>query len=282
MPIRQALLWLSTFPDVAPEQALESACSLVHSLGARLTALLPQLNSDPASWPRVTTAYPVDFGQLMAELVASSESNAATAAKSLTELSRQYAVTLDLRRCLTTPFAPPTPLVDLARLHDLVILPVPESDTLGRSHIQAVLFDSGRPVVLLPSSRKWLNWSGRILVAWDYSREAARALSDALPILATAKEVHVVTVFGEKPIHTTAVATDLEKFLAAHGIKYDLRQVSFDVDDIGDFLMRQAMELGADMLVMGAYGHSRLQEFIFGGATRTALLDPALPLFLSH
>ena len=161
--MRQALLWLPTFPDLAPECAQESACALAQRLGADLTVLLPQLNSDPASWPRVGTAYPVDFGQLMVELVARSELNAAAAAKSLTQLSRQYGVTLDLRRSLTTPYAPPSSLVDLTRLHDVVILPVPEADTLGRSHVQGALFDGGRPVVLLPSSRKWLKWASRIL-----------------------------------------------------------------------------------------------------------------------
>ncbi|HTJ97258.1 MAG TPA: hypothetical protein VL381_07295, partial [Rhodocyclaceae bacterium] len=117
-------------------------------LGARLTTELRQLNSDQATWPMVLGSFPLDFPQLMNELVVKSEANAASSDKSLTRLCAERGVVLDLRRGLTTPYATQAPLVDLARLHDLVILPVPEIDAFDRSCVQAVLFGSGRPVVL--------------------------------------------------------------------------------------------------------------------------------------
>jgi nucleotide-binding universal stress UspA family protein len=280
--IRRTLLSIPTFSGAVPERVLESAATLSHLLGASLAAELPQLNSDPATWHVVIGAFPLDFPNLMNELVVKSEANAAASAHSLTQLCSEFGVVLDMRRSVTTPYASHSRLVDLARVHDLVILPVPEVDAFGPSCVQAVIFGSGRPVVLLPSHGKPLQWLDRIIVAWDWSREAARALSDALPLLALAREVHVVTVFGEKHIETSSVPADLEQFLAAHSAKYSLHQVELDGKSIGDVLMDYADGVNADLLVMGAYGHGRLREFVLGGATREILRDPKLPVFLVH
>lgn len=280
--IREILLSVPTFPDAAPERVLESAATLSQLLGARLTADMRQLNSDQATWPLVVGAFPLDFPQLMHELVAKSEANAAASAKALTELCAQRAVNLDLRRGLTSSFAGQAPLVDLARLHDLVVLPVPESDTPGRDCVRDVVFGGGRPVLLLPSSRKPLHFLDRIVVAWDWSREAARALSDAMPLFSFAREVHILTIFGEKHIETTASRADLERLLASHNVKAACHQRDLGKARIGDALLAYADSVNADLLVMGAYGHGRLQEFVLGGATREILRNPPLPLLLSH
>jgi nucleotide-binding universal stress UspA family protein len=218
----------------------------------------------------------------MQEMVVKSEANAAAAARMLPGIAADCGVKLDLRRLLATPYPSQAPLVDLARLHDLVMLPVPEADAFDRPCVQAVLFGSGRPVVLLPSEHKRLSKLERIVIAWDFSREAARALSDALPLLALAREVQIVTVFGEKHVETTATTGDVEHFLTRHRIKYSLNSISFEGSNIGRFLMDYAVGVDADLLVMGAYGHSRLREFVLGGATREILRDPQLPVLLSH
>lgn len=282
MPIRQILLALSSFPDAAPTQVLEGACALTRALGARLTAQIPQLSSDQSTWPPVIGAFPLDFPQLMNEAVVQSETNAAAMSEILTRLCPEFGLNLDLRRCLTTLHAGGEDMVDLARVHDLIVVPAPETRGLEQSSIQAAIFDSGRPVVLLPSRHKKLQWLDRLVVAWDYSREAARALSDALPLLCMAKQVHVLSVFGEKGIHTTCAANDLDKYLCAHNIKYVLHRETLRTSSISDFLMQYATDQNADMLVMGAYGHSRLREFVLGGATRGVLRDPLIPIFLSH
>jgi nucleotide-binding universal stress UspA family protein len=280
--IREILLSIPTAPDTVSERTLESAIKLVHYLSAHLTARLPQLNSDRATWPLVLGSFPLDFPKLMNELVIKSEANAAASAESLTRLCKEYGVLLDLRRGLTTPMASQAPLMDLARLHDLTILPFPESDGLFPSGVQAVLFGSGRPVMLLPSHRKPLQWLDRVVVAWDWSREAARALAAALPLIALAKDVRVVTVFGEKHIETTSVRADLEKYLSAHQVKYSLEQVELEGRSIGEALVGCADRTNADLVVMGAYGHGRVREFVLGGATREILRDPPLPVFLGH
>jgi len=282
VPIRQTLLSLPSFPDAVPERTLESACTLAQLLNAGLTVQLSQLDSDRARWPVMVGAFGLDFPQLMQELVVKSEANAAAAARMLPGIAADYGVKLDLRRLLATPYPSQAPLVDLARLHDLVMLPVPESDAFDRPCVQAVLFGSGRPVVLLPSQHKRLSRLERVIVAWDFSREAARALSDALPLLTLSHEVRIVTVFGEKHLETTATTADVEHFLTRHQIKYSLNRIAFEGGDIGRFLMDYAEGVDADLLVMGAYGHSRLREFVLGGATRAMLRDPRLPILLSH
>ncbi len=282
MPIRQTLLSLPSFPDAVPERALESAVTLCQLLGAGLTAHLGELDGEEAHWPVVMGAFPLDFPRLMAEMVVKSRAQAAESAAMLPKMAAEYGVALDLRRFVTTPHAPLDRLVDLARLHDLTILPVPEADAFDRPCVQTVLFQSGRPVLLLPSRRKPVTALNRIVIAWDYSREAARAMADALPLLALAREVRLVTVFGEKHLHTTATTGDLEHFLARHGLKYVLDRVSLEEGGIGELLTDYAMDAGADLLVMGAYGHSRLRQFVLGGATSHILRDPPLAVLMSH
>jgi hypothetical protein len=192
-----ALLSLQTFPDAVPERVLEGACTLAQLVGAQLTVQLPQLNNDPSTWPLVMGAFPLSFPDLMQELVNKSEANAAAAEQSLKTLAKDYGVTVDLRRLQTEAYASTAPLVDLARLHDLTILPVPENDWFGSSCVRAALFGSGRPVVLLPAERRRLHELDRIIVGWDHSREAARALADALPLLERARDVRIVTVTGK-------------------------------------------------------------------------------------
>ena len=282
--IRQMLLSLPSYPDRAPEQVLEGAATLAQLLGASLTAQIPQLSGDQKTWPPVIGAFPLDFPQLMNEAVLQSERNAASLTEDIGKICSALRVPLDIRRSLANLIDSPDHLVDLARLHDLTIVSCSETDMLDGTVTEAVIFGTGRPTLLLPSGRgtKSLQWLDNVVVAWDYSREAARAMADALPILAIAKKVHVVSVLGEKGIRTTCAPGDMEKYLAAHHVKYALDQVPLKDVAIGERLMSYAGEVKADMLVMGAYGRSRFREFVLGGATRGVLSNPLLPVFVSH
>ena len=282
--IRQILLHLPTYPDRTPLQGLESAAFLAQQLGARITAQIPQLSDDPKSWPPVIGTFPLDFPQMMNEAVAISQANAANLAKDVVEACASFNVALDMRRGLTTFLGAPDALVDLGRLHDLTVMSLPTLDSFAHDVIQTAIFGTGHPTLLLPSGNgaRPLRKLGKVLVAWDYSREAARTMADALPILARAKEVHILSVFGEKGLKTNCVASDLEKYLAAHKVQHQIDQVTIKDGTIGDCLLSHASEIKADLLVMGAFGHSRLREFVLGGATRTILSESRLPVFLSH
>jgi nucleotide-binding universal stress UspA family protein len=282
--IRQILLSLSSFPDRAPTQVLEGAATLAQLLGASLTVQIPQLSGDQKAWSPVIGGFPLDFPQLMNEAVLQSERNAASVTEEMGKVCSGLRVPLDTRRILADLIETPDSLVDLARLHDLTVLSHAQTDMLGGTVTEAVIFGTGRPTLLLPSGKgtKSLQWLDNVVVAWDFSREAARAMADALPILAKAKKVHILSVLGEKGIHTTCALGDLEKYLSAHQVKYSLDQVPLKDVTIGDRVMSYASEVKADMLVMGAYGHSRFREFVLGGATRGALSNPILPVFVSH
>jgi len=121
-----------------------------------------------------------------------------------------------------------------------------------------------------------------VVVAWDFSRPAARAVADALPLLEKAKQVYVVTVSNEKAIESRRSGTELAKHLKRHGVDAVLDTVDAAGRGIGDILKSYVTSRSADLLVMGAYGHSRIREFILGGATKSMLSRPPVPVFLSH
>ena len=150
----------------------------------------------------------------------------------------------------------PRTLVEYARLRDLTILSVPESS--DQWYAEAIIFGSGRPTLILPESPRPRPFQlGTVAVAWDFSRAAARAVSDALPMLELAKKVRIVTVINEKALDTKRSGEELAKNLARHGIDVVLDKV----DAKGRirsarFSNPTRSSHGADLLVMGAYGHS--------------------------
>ena len=122
----------------------------------------------------------------------------------------------------------------------------------------------------------------RAMVCWDGSRNAARAIADALPLLARAKAVEVVIVTGEPGKSDEIAGADIGQHLARHGLKVEVeRLVARDID-ITSTLLSRAADLGADLMVMGGYGHSRLREFVLGGATRGILASMTVPVLMSH
>jgi nucleotide-binding universal stress UspA family protein len=169
-------------------------------------------------------------------------------------------------------------------LRDLTIVPVHEGDYLDQWYAESIIFGSGRPTIVLPHTRKRaapfaLN---TVIVAWDFSRPATRAIADAMPILEDAKRVCIVTVANEKAIDTRHSGVELAKHLARHGIEVILDKVDAEGRRIGEVLEAHVTYRNADLLVMGAYGHSRIREFVLGGATKSMLARPPVPLLLSH
>ena len=183
-------------------------------------------------------------------------------------------------KCLASQV--PDILVDYARLRDLTIIPIPETDSVDQWYAESVIFGSGRPTVVMPEAPRRPPAIDSVVVAWDFSRTAARAVWDALAILQKAKTVRVVTVTNEKVIDSTRSGEELAKHLSRHGVTVVLENVNAAGRTIGESLETYVASCNADLLVMGAYGHSRMREFILGGATRSMLARPPLPVFLSH
>ena len=172
-----------------------------------------------------------------------------------------------------------------ARTADLVVLPLPgEDDTgiLGGHSIEAAILSVGRPVLLVPEKGLPAGFPRKVLVAWNGSREAARALSDAVPLLARAKAVVVLSsgpAGDEGPIHSANAAL---RYLARHGITAETLHATALDDRVGDAILARAKKIGADLVVMGAYGRPRFAELVLGGATRAILGNAAVAVLMSH
>lgn len=155
---------------------------------------------------------------------------------------------------------------------------------LRRKVLEGGLFCSGKPLLLVPEGATASLKPKRVMIAWDSRLEASNAVSRALSLLRGADEVHVVLV---DPIEGDGAqgaepGTDIAVYLARHGIKVTVDQLSGQGRAIADILRQHANDMAAELLVMGAYGHTRLRERIFGGVTRSMVEAPPLPIFLSR
>lgn len=169
---------------------------------------------------------------------------------------------------------------------DLVVIARPHSagDTAGPPGLaESLVLSSGRPILVFPP-RGTVSPLRRILVAWNATRESVRAVADALPLLVRAKEVEVLVVDHErnKASHGQEPGADIARHLTRHGAQVEVRRVSSGGEDVGHLLLSRASAFGADLLVMGAYGHSHVREWMFGGVTRTVLYEAGLPVLMSR
>ena len=171
------------------------------------------------------------------------------------------------------------------RYADVLVIGQPnETDGSGvePDFAERLLLAAGRPALVIPYAGEFPAVGTRVLVAWNASREATRALTDAIPILREAKQVDVIAFNPKDAPHGEVPGADIGLYLARHGIKVSVSQQTADDVDVGNQLLSRAADLDSDLIVMGAYGHSRMKELILGGATRTVLNSMTVPLLMSH
>ena len=178
-------------------------------------------------------------------------------------------------------------VVAAGRVADVVILSATNPDEITgveRDFVEQVVMALGRPVIVLPFKGKADLSLNEIVIGWDGGREAARATFDALPLLKKAAKVRVVRIDPQKDpsLRGSVAGADLAEALSRHGVKAEAQGYPTEGQDEGQALMRCAEDSGAGLIVMGAYGHSRLAEFIFGGATRFVLNRMGCPVLMSH
>lgn len=179
--------------------------------------------------------------------------------------------------------------VDAVTLHsryaDLVVLSQPHATDNGSvedDFAERVVLACGRPVLMIPYADSFKSTGERVLVAWNASREATRALTDAIPMLREAREVKVIAINPEGADHGAMPASDISLYLARHGVRAEAVVDYGDDIDVGNELLSRAADYNSDLIVMGAYGHSRVRELIMGGATRTIITSMTVPVLLSH
>jgi nucleotide-binding universal stress UspA family protein len=175
-----------------------------------------------------------------------------------------------------------------ARYADLAVVGQPMSDNdhaaFGNELVHAMLLSSGRPVLLVPHFGDFPVVGQNVLIAWKESREAARAVNDALPFLKHARNIYVMTAGGQgnDEVGENLSDTGIARFLARHDIEAKIRQEVADDIDVGNLLLSRAADLSVDLVVMGAYSRPRLSEVVLGGVTRLMLQAMTVPVLMSH
>lgn len=282
MAFKDTLLQLSSYPEPTPVAAIEQAVGFAAALGARISALT--FNMEIPSPRNVLANALLDIPGMVAAERQKSMANARNLVSVFESVATKRGVPHGhiIESSTTSQLA--AIATERARMHDVTMIPIGEEVGLQQYVAECVIFGSGRPTIVLPEAPKIrrplsLDVVG---VAWDFSRPAARAVADAMPILVRAKTVRVVTVTQEKTIDAKHSGAELMKHLAFHGIEVVLEEEEAAGRSIGQALEDYATAREIDLLVMGAYGHSRLRDFILGGATKTVIAHPPLPVLLSH
>jgi nucleotide-binding universal stress UspA family protein len=172
----------------------------------------------------------------------------------------------------------------IARRFDLAIVDQsrPETSSMEEVIAEATLFGSGRPMIVVPYIQKGPLKLDNVMVCWDGSRQAARAIADAMPLLVKAGSVEIVIIANERGKQDEIESADMGEHLARHGLKIDVNRIAGGNIDVADALLSHAADSGTDFMVMGGYGHSRLREFVLGGVTHTILRSMTVAALLSH
>ena len=282
MAYKDILLALTTYPNPTPDLAVNKAIEIAVVLGARLSAIACEVKISAPS--NMLANALINVPAMAAAEAKKSSANAKHLLDLFQDRAEKYEVFQEriLENCLTSQA--PELLVKYARLRDLTIVPQPDGDYLDQWYAESIIFGSGRPTLVLPQSPDGIDAFAldSVAVAWDFSRSAARAVADALPLLEAAKHVFILTVKNEKKIETERSGVELSKYLAHHGVNVVLDVVDAAGRDIGAAIEDHAKSRSANLLVMGAFAHSRLRDFVLGGATRSILSRPPLPVMLSY
>ena len=258
--------------------AIESTIKVARRLGAQLTASISQTRVNlPTHWlAREYAHLPV------AELNADRAAEASTLQEAVICEAESAGISLRLIEILNGMGEGERAVVMAARTHDFSVLGLPDFDATTRHLAEQLIFDSGRPLLILPLSRPFELRLGTIAVAWDHSEPASRVLSGALGLLKSAERVVVFSVLGAKKLPQEEAAQDAAQYLASHGINATWEVLDSEDRARGRFIMETAIERGAGLLVMGAYATLATQEYLLGGVTVSVLKEPLLPVLMSN
>jgi len=274
---RIAYMPLNSYPDAVADEAVRAAVGFAAPLGAALhvttfAVKIPQMASPLA---RMVLDVP--------GMIRVAEERSAAHCRRLANLAREAGGTTasKVSEQLVTLGAALRIAAEEARRFDLVLLPWSEESVSARDMAESVVFDSGRPTILVPPSAR-AEKIDHLAIAWDGSRVAARALGDALGLLTAGGRVTVLTVQDEKPLSGPGLAATLTASLESRGLRAQAADIVLDGRPIAVALQDEARRAGASLLVMGGFGHSRLRDFVLGGATQGVFAELRLPVLVSH
>lgn len=278
MPNRIAYMPLNTYPEAAPDPAILSAIGFMAALGCGLHVSTFAVDIPPVSSPIGGFLINVEGMARAAE-----DRSKAECERLRSLIEGAAAPELNVKVMSQRPVlggALDAAAVE-ARYFDLAVLPWAAETLLSQDMAQSLVFGAGVPVILVPPSTP----SGpvdHIAIAWDESRVAARALCDALPLLSAGGHISVLTVQDEKSLRGAGLAQTLAVSLELRGYNAKAVDLTLDGRTIAEVLQDGARAQGAQLLAMGGFGHSRLRDFILGGATKGVFGDLRIPTLLAH
>ena len=255
------------------------AISIAETFGAHVAGIA--FNYEPVIPPTIMGSIPAS---LIDSQRAANETAAAGAIATFDAAAKRAGVSFETRTVTAGLAGAADRFGAMARRFDLSVVAQGEPDKAAPEELiaEGALFGSGRPVVVVPYIQKSGVKLDRVMVAWDASRNAARAVADAMPFLHKAKAIEVVIVASERPKSDEIPGADIGHHLARHGLKVEVKRIVAAGTDVADTILSHAADTSADFIVMGGYGHSRLREFILGGATRGILSSMTIPVLMSH
>jgi nucleotide-binding universal stress UspA family protein len=296
----------STGPDNAPRrrQALYGSNSMIRDM---IVHLEHKITRDPARDFAVSIAetfdthivgiafaYAPDFrgyvmldisSDIVAQMVAESEKAALAAIERFDAAAKRSLVSAEHRLLKTLGASAPVTLSILARRFDLSVFMQSEPEGVDNDDmIETSLFESGRPLIVVPYIQKDRLKLDHVVCCWDGSRAAARAINDALPLLVRAAAVDLLIVLNEKTNSAPNVirGAEIAKHLARHDVKVRITTVPAADIDVTSAILSYVADISGTLIVMGGYGHAKLREVILGGVTRDMLKSMTVPVFMSH
>lgn len=280
MSLKNILVHIDDKPVCA--KRIDAAIALAQGAEAHLTAVM--LVAEPHVPPALGVHIPAD---VLSQQRKDNEANALAVLAAVREKGDHAGIAIEVRHewVMLDDFA--AAFARQARHYDLAIVgqvDPDEGDIDGELIVEAAFMQSGRPALLIPYIGARALPPKQALVAWDGSREAARAVNDALPLLGSTERVTILVIdpgslkgkVGDQP------GADLAIHLARHGLNAEVMTAASGGLGAGDVIIGQATDMGADLVVMGAYGHSRLRELVLGGATQSILDHMPVPVLLTH
>jgi nucleotide-binding universal stress UspA family protein len=280
MSIKDILLPLVGEPSAAAIAAIDKCMAMAGDIGAQVTAMA--VEEDILVRPKVMVSDDLD-NTVVAEAVRS-VSDAQGLLKAFDAAAIRFGVRSERRLGRLAAADIPAHFALDARLKDLSIVPVKPHDGRSEKIVERLIFESGRPVLICPEE-----FAGElevafddVVIAWDHTAPAARAVADAMPMLKAAANVRIVTATDDKTAAELESGAALVRHLVTHGIKASFETVRIDGSSVGKVFGAYVRSNAIDLLVMGAYRHSRLTELVWGGATKTVIGRPPCWVMMSR
>jgi len=280
MPIRDILLPLVGEPGAAAIAAIDKCVAVAGDIGAQVTAVA--VEQDILVRPKVTISD--DLNNTTVAEVVRSASDAEGLLKAFDAAAVRFGVRGERRLGRLAAADIPAHFARDARLKDMSMVPVKPHDDQSEKIVERLIFESGRPILICPQE-----FAGElevafddVAIAWDHTAPAARAVADALPMLQAATTIRVVTATDDSTGAQRESGAALVRHLATHGIRASFEMVKINGSSVGKVFGAYARSNAIDLLVMGAYRHSRLTEWVWGGMTKTVIGRPPCWVMMSR